>query len=254
MKKIYLIAAVVALAAGVATYFFANELKTSKVVTGVDHATVLIANADIDVNTILTKDMFTETKVPVDSVISGAVTKAEQVEGYMTTQKIFSGEQLMSQKLVLVGAGESNDKLSYQLENGMYAYSIYVKEENAVSYYIQKGDRINIYNDALPSVEPVFKNIEVIRVGEYFTGESEEVSAAYAVLTLALTKEQIPKMMELEDPDQNSDVMFRIVLVPHSEGLGLGVEEETDTQKNESTSQPENEEEETLLTPAEPAA
>ena len=33
MKKIYLIAAVIALAAGLATYFFASELKESKVVT-----------------------------------------------------------------------------------------------------------------------------------------------------------------------------------------------------------------------------
>ena len=48
MKKIYLIAVVIALAAGLATYFFANELKTSKIVTGVDEATVLNALQDIE--------------------------------------------------------------------------------------------------------------------------------------------------------------------------------------------------------------
>ena len=54
MKKIYLIAAVIALVAGFATYFFAMELKTSKIVTGVDKATVLVAIQDIKEDTILT--------------------------------------------------------------------------------------------------------------------------------------------------------------------------------------------------------
>lgn len=249
MKKIYLIAAVVALAAGVATYFFASELKTSKVVTGVEHVTVYVANGDIDENTVLTKELFTEKKVPVDSVISGAVTSTDQIVGFMTTQKIFTGEQLVSQKLVRVGAGELNDRLSYQLQSGKYAYSIYVKEENAVSYFIQEGDRVNIYNDDdfandnvyVSSEEPVLKNIEVLRVGEYFSAESGAEAIAYQVITLSLSKEEIPKLMEMEEPDDQGEVHYRVVLVSHSEGLGIGVEEETPTEENTNAQQPENE-------------
>ncbi len=263
MKKIYLIAAVVALATGVATYFFANELKTSKVVTGVEHATVYIANADIEENTVLTKELFTEKKVPLDSVISGAVTDANQIEGYMTTQKIYAGEQLVSQKLALVGSGESNDRLSYQLQNGTYAYSIYVKEENAVSYFIKEGDRVNIYNDDdeindnvyTSSKEPVLENVEVIRVGTYIPADSEETSAAYTLITLVLTKEQIPKLMEMEEPDDSNVVHYRVVLVPHSEGLGIDTEGVT---AEESTNAPQSEAPTQAApaptTPAEPAA
>lgn len=255
MKKIYLIAAVVALATGVATYFFANELKESKVVTGVEQATVFIANEDIDENTVLTKDMFTEKKVPADSVLSGAVTETDQIDGYMTTQKIFAGEQLVSKKLVLVGAGESNDRLSYQLENGTYAYSIFVGKENAVSYFLRVGDRINIYQDPPGSAEPVLENIEVIRIGEYFPGDDGESATAYALITLVLTEEQIPKMMELEDPDSSNDVSYRIVLVPYSESIGIGVEEDASAQEDTDILQIENPTEETPApeTPAEPA-
>lgn len=257
MKKIYLIAAVVALAAGVATYFFANELKTSKVVTGVEHVAVYVASGDIDENTVLTKELFTEKKVPADSVLNGAVTHIEQIEGYMAIQKIYAGEQLVSQKLVRVGAGESNDRLSYQLQNGTYAYSIFVNEENAVSYFLQEGDRINIYQDIQgqpPAKEPVLENIEVIRVGTYFPPDSSDTSIAYELITLVLTKEQIPKLMELEDPDYNaSPKNFRIVLVPHSEGLGIGVEE-TPTEPIINAAQPDNPAAETPTAPAEPAA
>lgn len=256
MKKIYLIAAVVALAAGVATYFFANELKTSKVVTGVEHVAVYVANGDINENTVLTKDLFTEKKVPEDSVLNGAVTHIEQIEGYMAIQKIYAGEQLVSQKLVRVGAGESNDRLSYQLQNGTYAYSIFVNEENAVSYFLQEGDRINIYQDIQgqpPAKEPVLENIEVIRTGTYFPTEEGDTSTAYALITLVLTKEQIPKLMELEDPDDQSVVDFRVVLVPHSEGLGIGVEE-VPTEPITNAAQPDNPAAETPTAPAEAAA
>ena len=255
MKKIYLIAAVVALAVGVATYFFASELKTSKAVTGTEHVTVVIANVDIEKETVLTKDMFTEKKVPVDSVLNGAVKNIAEVEGYIATQKIFVGEQLMSQKLALVGAGESNDRLSYELLNGTYAYSIFVDKENAVSYFLREGDRVNIYSDIegqAPSTTPVLENIEVIRVGEYITAEGVEESAAYEIVTLVLTKEQIPKMMELESPDSMTTPQnFRIVLVPQAEVLGV---ENEPPAVNEPVIIPEAEEETTPTVPAEQAA
>ena len=88
MKKIYLIAMVIALAAGLATYFFANELKTSKIVTGVNEATVVIALEDIDENTILTADMFQAVKLPQTSVSFGTVADVNDVIGYMTSVKI----------------------------------------------------------------------------------------------------------------------------------------------------------------------
>ena len=147
MKKIYLIAAVIALAAGVATYFFATELKTAKVVTGVDKATVVVAVQDIEKDTVLTEDMFREIDLPVTAVSYGTVCNTKDVVGYMSTEKILAGEQLMVRKIALVGDEKSDGRLSYQLESGMYAYTISVKIDNAVAYFIKDGDRINIYND-----------------------------------------------------------------------------------------------------------
>ena len=123
MKKIYLIAAVIAIVAGLATYFFATELQTSKIVTGVDEATVLIALEDIDKDTILTKEMFQQVNLPVNAVSFGTVCNIEDIVGYMTTENIFKGEQLMARKLAPVGQENAKDRLSYQLANGMYAYT-----------------------------------------------------------------------------------------------------------------------------------
>ncbi|MBO5230471.1 MAG: Flp pilus assembly protein CpaB [Clostridia bacterium] len=226
MKKIYLIAAVIALAAGVATYFFANELKTSKIVTGVDEATVLIAVDDIDEDTVLTKEMFQEVKLPVTAVSFGTVCNISDIIGCMTTDRILAGEQLMARKIVPVGeeTGQSGGRLSYELANGMYAYTISVGIENGVSYFIKENDMVNIYDENSPSAEPILKNVPVLKVSDYASNKQQDSGAeiiSYSVLTLALTKEQIPKLMQVENPDGSVDNTYRIVLVSHIEGHSL---------------------------------
>ena len=216
MKKIYLIAVVIALAAGLATYFFANELKTSKIVTGVDEATVLIALRDIDENTILTEDMFQLVKMPVTAVSYGTVSNTNDIIGYMAGVKILKGEQLMIGKLVPVGKENAKNKLSYQLANGMYAYTISVDIEKGVAYFIKEYDRINIYDKASPSAEPALKNVPVIKLSDYSSNIQQDNGTEitnYAVITLALTKDQIPKLMAISDP--------RVVLVSHVESHSL---------------------------------
>lgn len=224
MKKIYLIAAVIALAAGVATYFFATELRNSKIVTGVDEATVLIALEDIDKDTILTKEMFQQVNVPENAASFGTVCNIDDVVGFMATENIFKGEQLMARKLTPVGQENAKDRLSYQLPQGLYAYTIYIEEENAVAYFIRENDMINIYNDASPSVEPLLKNVPVLKIGDYNLNEQYEAGSDilnYVSITVGLKKEQIPVLMGVEDPDNSSDKIYRIVLVPYAEGHGL---------------------------------
>lgn len=217
MKKIYLIAVVIALVAGFATYFFASELKTSKIVTGVNEAAVLVAIDDIKKDTILTKEMFQTVKLPENAVSFGTVSNINDVIGFMATENIFAGEQLMARKVGAIGREDAKGRLSYQLSNGMYAYSITVDITDAVSYFPKEGDRINIYNEAVPSPEPVLSNVPVLKIGDYPANKQQEGGVeitTYAVVTLALTKEQIPKLMELRGG-------YTIVLVSYEEGHSL---------------------------------
>lgn len=223
MKKIYLIAAVIALVAGFATYFFASELKTSKIVTGVDEATVLIAVQDIERNTILTEDMFQETKLPVNAVSYGTVCNTKDVIGYMATDRILMGEQLMVRKITLVGDSKAEGRLSYQLKKGMYAYTISVEAENGVGYFIKQDDKVNVYSSLMPSTEPVLSNVPVIKISDYASNIQQDSGAeltTYSVVTLALTKQQISVMLELERAG-NVDSDYRIILVSYEEGYGL---------------------------------
>lgn len=226
MKKIYLIAVVIALAAGVATYFFANELKTSSIVTGVDDATVLIALEDIEENTVLKAEMFQTVKMPITAVSFGTVCNADDIIGYMSTEKIYKGEQLMARKLAEVGNGVPQNRLSYELSNGTYAYSIYVKEENAVSFFLKEYDYVNVYSTLPPvQTEPLLQNVQVLRISDYNSNVLQESGTeimSYTLITLALTKEQIPKLMSIDAADAGgSPENYRIVLVSHAESNGI---------------------------------
>lgn len=217
MKKIYLIAVVIALAAGLATYFFANELKTSKIVTGVDEASVLIALEDIDENTILTEDMFQVIKLPATAVSYGTVSNSKDIIGYMAAGKILKGEQLMAGKLIPVGSDEAKGRLSYELPDGMYAYTVEIGIQNGLGYFIKEGDRINIYNSAVPSAKPVLENIPVLKIGDY-TANAQQAAGVeittYSVMTLGLTQEQISKFLDIEGS-------YRIALVSYVEAYSL---------------------------------
>ena len=226
MKKIYLIAMVIALLAGLATYFFANELKTSKIVTGVNEATVLIALEDIDENTILTADMFQTVKLPQTAVSFGTVGEVNDIIGYMTSSKILRGEQLMAGKLVPVGKDQAEGKLSYTLEKGKYAYSVCVGVENAVSYFIKENDKVNIY-DVMSPEKPLLENVRVIKISDYPANISQDTGmeiTSFQVMTLALSKAEITKMMKVDSPGSplgQEDERFRAVLVPYVEAYGL---------------------------------
>ncbi|MBQ2963088.1 MAG: Flp pilus assembly protein CpaB [Clostridia bacterium] len=218
MKKIYLIAMVIALAAGLATYFFANELKTSKIVTGVNEATVVIALEDIDENTILTADMFQTVKLPQTAVSFGTVADVNDVIGYMTSVKILRGEQLMTGKLVPVGTDKAKDRLSYELADGKYAYSISVTVENAVSYFIKENDKVNIYDRATPD-KPLLENVRVLKISDYPSNIQQDSGieiTSFAVLTLELDKKQISKLIPVEGNDR-----FKAVLVSYVDAYEL---------------------------------
>ncbi len=217
MKKIYLIAMVIALLAGLATYFFANELKTSKIVTGVNEATVLIALEDIDENTILTADMFQTVKLPQTAVSFGTVGEINDIIGYMSTDRILRGEQLMAGNIIPVGSDKAKGRLSYELADGMYAYTVEISIQNSLGYFIKEGDKINIYDSRVPSAKPVLENIPVLKIGDY-TANSQQAAgveiSTYTVMTMGLTQAQIAKFLEIESA-------YRVSLVPYVEAYDL---------------------------------
>ena len=123
----------------------------------------------------------------------------------------------MARKIALVGDEKAEGRLSYELGNGMYAYSMTVEIENTISYFLKENDKVNIYNAAAPAAEPVLENVPVIRISNYPANIQQNAGVeitSFAEVTFVLSKEQIPKLMALNGA-------VRMVLVPYAEAHEL---------------------------------
>lgn len=224
MRKIYLFAVIFALLAGVATYFFVNSLKHNSAVTGVKEADVLIAMVDIEPDTVVTPDMFQVLRLPVTSITYGTLVNAQEINGFMATETIRKGEQVLASKLTDLreddGGLESNGeyRLSYHLGEGKYAYTITVGETNAVALFLRAGDYIHIYDAMAPEANnPILKNIPVLHVGtysDYKMAKSGVETTSYAMITLCVTEQQIETLLKTGEN-------IRVALVPYEEGASL---------------------------------
>lgn len=227
MKKIYLFAAIFALLAGISTYFFANTLQKSTAEKGVEEANVVIALQDIEPDTVVTPEMFKVESLPVSAITYGTVVNPNEINGYVAAERISKGEQVLATKLIRIGEKtnlrEANGeyRLSYHLDDGNYAYTIAVESEDAVAYFIRKGDYINAYSSAVD--EPVLQNVKVLEIGSYsdhkLAGTGTETSE-YTLLTLSLKEEQIKEFLKFKE-EHSADGSYHVVLVPYIEGAQI---------------------------------
>lgn len=217
MKKIYLIAVIVAILTGFATYFFASQLKQTSVTVNEAKADVVMALQDIPKDTIVTADMFQVIPLPVSSVSYGSVISVNDIVGMMTNMDIVAGEQVLAKKLSIVGEQSEENRLSYQLEPGKYAYSLALDGLNGVSGFLKQGDYLNIYEIKPESTELLLENIEILRVSTYAANKSQDEEGmeitSYGDVVLILTKEQIETITQADT--------LKIVLVPYVEGAQL---------------------------------
>ncbi len=222
MKKIYLFAVIFALITGFATYFFVDGLKHNANITGEAESDVVIALQNIDEDTVVTPSMFEVLRLPVSSISYGTVCNISDIDGFVVTEKIFKGEQVLAAKLTQPGKNgnglEYNGeyRLSYRLENGNYAYSFAVDAKDAVSYFVRRGDYINIYH--VSSDKPVMRNVRVIETGTYSDKKaslSGTETTSYDMVTVSLTEKQLAEFMKYDDG------LFSVVLVSYAEGAQL---------------------------------
>jgi len=233
VKKIYLFAVIFALITGFATYFFVNNLKHNSNVTGVEEANVLVAVQDIEPDTVVTPEMFSTVKLPVSAITYGTLVNASDVDGYVASEKIFKGEQVLASKLVLID--EEKDgleyngeyRLSYHIEKGYYAYTIRLNDADSVAYFIRSGDYVNVYFDshALPAPKstPILRNVKVLEIGTYSDRKARITgteTTTYTLVTLSLTENQIKTILDYENEHDDGN-HFALALVPYAEGASL---------------------------------
>ncbi|MDF3005676.1 MAG: CpaB [Oscillospiraceae bacterium] len=207
MKKVKFLAFISAVATALLLYIFLNSLGRDK---DADKLMVFTAALDIPANTPISAEMLTMTELPVEAVIAGAISDSTRAIGKVCESKIFTGEQLLSSKLI--SAGDSASKtLAYAIKPGYRAITIAVDVTTGLSNMIIPGNHVDLIGDFLIQNKPatdttvastsadkisyttmVLENITVLAVDNVLSedGKLGSETPEYATLTLQVTPNQ----------------------------------------------------------------
>lgn len=197
MKKIYIIAFILALLTGISVFSFAKALeKASKR----EYTEVVTAAVNITERSVLTKDMLIMKSIPTEMVMSSAIKSIDKAVGLFSDSVLEAGEVLSSTKLRK--QGENSSGMTYLVPKGKRAFTLNVDAVSGVAGFILPGDRIDILANMVfekagstdkvqvPTSLIVMQNIEVLASGANIKVVENGTSVEYSTLTLAVSPEE----------------------------------------------------------------
>ena len=210
MKKIYIIAALLFVVTAVAAYAFLTSLEAAAKPEEIPTTTIVVAASDIGEGVFITPDMVALKAMPSEFVPSGAVTTIGDAIGKVNKYRCAAGQPMLMGQL---GSTEDADiteggRLSYTLEDGMRAMTVYVTEISGVAGYVNTGDRVDVVcaisvkeTDAggneisVPTSMMLLENVPVLQTGIITAQLTEDgESTIYTSLTLALSPADCVKL------------------------------------------------------------
>lgn len=193
MKKVYLVATLVAILTGIAVYLFATNMNKTSNVVNEELFPAVTAKADIPENTVLTADMVTVAYLPKAAVTAVTVKDPATVVGKTTSGAVCAGEQIASSRLLEVGNVDSGELVT-RITPGMRAYTVSVNEITGVAGNLRKGCRIDIMltkvEQDISVTSVLFQYVKVLSVG---SGTGAE-SSAYSSITVELSPSDCIKL------------------------------------------------------------
>lgn len=218
MKKIYIIAAILAIVTGIAAYSFGKSLEAEAKPAEIPTTSVVVTTTEIDEGVFITPEMVQLKTVPTEYAVAGAVTTLGDVVGKVNKYRCMAGQQVTLDQLASTEEASitSGGRLSYTLDEGMRAMTIYVSEVTGVAGYINPGDRVDIIftydftvkpyvdeenaeskNVSISSSGMALENVKVLEAGIITQNLAEENGAdktVYTSLTLELSPEDAIKL------------------------------------------------------------
>lgn len=227
MKRVYLVALIVALMVGGATFFFAKGLMEKTSIENAPTTKVIVAIADVPGGTTITADMegtvFIEKQVLAQDAIPDAVMNLGDIMGQIVAQDLYAGEQVSFKRFSQRGSDET--ALSFSLLEGEVAYSIAAEADRGVDGYIKPGDTIDILvaegveqdgKEEITNATILFKDLKVLKVATYADTIDAKADAAtegevkqYTSVTIKTTEEQA---MELYLMERKVEDGFKFIL------------------------------------------
>jgi len=199
MKKVRIIALILAIITGILLYRYL-DMVSEPVVVDIIKTSVVVATVDIPKDTPITTDMIRLTQVPEESAHNLAVKDTNEVVGKVSSSVIIQGEQVLSTKLIAPGVG--NGTLAYKITEGMRAITVAVSNTTGLSNMIIPDNRVDIIGlysvevdvtgeeegETIDYTTMLLENVRVLAVDALMT-EQDKLAAeqSYISVTLEVT-------------------------------------------------------------------
>jgi len=199
MKKIYLIATIVAIITGIAVFLFVTQLQNSNVQsTQTNMVTVVVAATDIAENTTITAEMLTTGMFSEDKIPQTAVKDANYLINKIAKYPVSKGEQFLTNKVLVIGNAE-NTELSERIQSGYRAFTVTVDEVNGIVGYLRIGDKIDIIIsktiDGESATYYCLQNVKIIAIGNSAQyANNVKTITSYSTITLEVDAKECLKL------------------------------------------------------------
>lgn len=195
MKKVYIIAAVIAVLAGALLFVYLGNLEASKE-PSIETEAVVTAVRDIPAYTTIDATMLTFTNYPKGAAHPKAARNIADIIGRTTEGAILSGEQILTEKLKSDKSG-----MSYIVPDGMRAVTIAVNEVTGIAGFIKTADHVDVvctatteYSDKYNTSVVIVQNVKVAaldkKVVSATSSDGTVTASTYTYLTLFVTPQQ----------------------------------------------------------------
>jgi Flp pilus assembly protein CpaB len=196
------IAVVLAVLAALLTIFYVTNYKKS-VQQGEDLVPVWVAARDIPVGTsgaeVSDRNLLRATEIAKRSVVPGAISKPEQIEALIATEKVYEGEQLTLSRFHPLG----EQGIKAQLKGRLRAFELAGNEHQLLKGTIDEGDHVDFVGSLevgnLEVTKVVLRDLLVLKAPESGAVETKlgaRSDEAFAAI-LALTDAQAQKLFHV---------------------------------------------------------
>lgn len=168
--------------------------KVERAMTNIKYGEVVVTTVNVPGKTMLTNEMLTLKKVPLEYLHPQAIQKKEEAIGTITVMPLVQGEYILQSKIAK--RNEVKNGLAYVVPSGKRAVTVAVDEVSGVAGLLKPGDHVDVAATVnipdgqreIPHSLVVLQDIQILAVDKIL--EDRENPAENKTVTLAVTVEQ----------------------------------------------------------------
>jgi pilus assembly protein CpaB len=159
---------------------------------------VVVALTRIPANTEIRANMLAWKKIPKEGLHPDAVQNLQDLQGRITANDIFAGEQVLWSRLLPQGTVPG---LAYHIPEDKRAITVAVNEVIGVAGFIKPGDKVDViatFDFDPPQSATILQNVTILAIAQEMHSDADKDASLSTSVTFALSPNQAERLVLAE--------------------------------------------------------